>query len=74
MIIGVVMITFDQAIDKAYEKWLYEIEVYSMRIERIMADVNVDNMSLGESEKLDNWLAAAFRAGYESGMKADSND
>ena len=48
-----------------FDEWLYEIENFSVRVERLYEDLNDyqgDNIEI-----VTKWLEAAYNVGYEAG-------
>lgn len=43
-----------------FDEWLYETENFSLRLERLLEEVPVEN-----SGRLIRWLEAAYKVGYE---------
>ena len=48
----------------SFNEWLNEIEVYGLRLERLVADLPNTNL-----QNLVKWLEAAYTVGYEEGKK-----
>ena len=52
-----------------FEEWLYEVEAFSTRIERMFDEIDPKD---GKSGRVIRWLNAAYEVGLEEGKKNDS--
>jgi hypothetical protein len=53
-----------------YREWIDEIEVFSTRWERAFDEIIPE----GPIEVLEDWLEAAWKVGYEHGLKERDKD